>query len=176
MGRKDARRGRPVGFDEATVLDRALEVFWRRGYAAPLRTLEEATGVDRSTIYNSFGGKRGLYERAAQRYVDRVEQALFALLEEGAGVDAFLDRLAAQLGDPAAPAGCLIVNELATGSASSAASTRYLDALEAGLARALGRSALAAVFASAVVGINQVAVASPERALAMIDAARTLGR
>ncbi|MEM1417910.1 MAG: helix-turn-helix domain-containing protein [Myxococcota bacterium] len=176
MSTKDTRRGRPIAFDERTVLEAALHVFWRRGFAASLRELEEATGVDRSTIYNSFGGKRGLYERAAGHYVERLEAVLFALLVPGAGVGPFLDRLAAQIRDATTPAGCLIVRELATGAASPAATARYLEGLEAGLVAALRRPELAPLLAGAIVGINQVAVASQERALAMIEAVRELAR
>lgn len=174
MSGKDSRRGRPVGFDEAAVVEVALDVFWRRGYAASLRELEAATGVDRSTIYNSFGGKRGLYERAAHRYVDLLEAELFVHLQVGA--EPFLERLAAQIGNAEGPRGCLIVNELATGSASPSASGRYLDSLTSRATRALGAPELATLLVSAVVGINQIAVTSPERALAMIGGVRAFLR
>jgi TetR/AcrR family transcriptional repressor of nem operon len=57
------------GFDDDTVVDRAMEEFWSHGYAntSPAQ-LAEATGVAKGSLYNAFGSKRELFERALQRY------------------------------------------------------------------------------------------------------------
>ncbi|HKP62688.1 MAG TPA: TetR/AcrR family transcriptional regulator [Polyangiales bacterium] len=63
--------GRPREFDETQVLDRALEVFWRKGYeGASVEDLVQATGLSRASLYGAFGDKDKLYERAIERYRD----------------------------------------------------------------------------------------------------------
>jgi AcrR family transcriptional regulator len=60
------RLGRRPGFDSEAVVAAAIVAFWAKGFeATTLSDLEAATGVDRSSIYNSFGGKEGLYRSAA---------------------------------------------------------------------------------------------------------------
>lgn len=62
---------RPREFDESVVLDAAMQCFWLRGYdATSVRDLIEATGVTGASLYNAFGDKRALYERALDRYVE----------------------------------------------------------------------------------------------------------
>lgn len=64
--------GKPQ-FDEAAVIDAALIVFWRQGYAAAsISDLTEATGLSRSSIYQRFGDKGGLFREALAAYTRRV--------------------------------------------------------------------------------------------------------
>ena len=63
-----------VQFDMDDVLSRAMHVFWRHGYrATTMRALEDAAGIGGGSIYNTFGGKRGLF-LAALRHYDRVHR------------------------------------------------------------------------------------------------------
>ena len=49
---------RPVEFDEDKVLTNAMEQFWKEGYeASSVRKLLDCTGINRGTLYNSFGDK-----------------------------------------------------------------------------------------------------------------------
>ena len=60
---------RPRGFDEDKVIKSALTIFWKKGYeATSIRELEEATGLSRISIYNTFGDKEGLFLRALDLY------------------------------------------------------------------------------------------------------------
>jgi AcrR family transcriptional regulator len=60
---------RPRAFDEAEVLDRAMEVFWRHGYdGASFATLTKAMGMNSPSIYAAFGGKQDLFEAVLDRY------------------------------------------------------------------------------------------------------------
>lgn len=61
--------GRPKGFDEDEVLDRAMEVFWAKGFsAASAEDLLAAMGIGKGSFYLAFkGGKRELYERTLER-------------------------------------------------------------------------------------------------------------
>lgn len=56
-------------FDEDDVLDKALHVFWERGYdAASLTDLQDATGLTKSSLYKAFESKEGLFRRVVDRY------------------------------------------------------------------------------------------------------------
>ncbi|MEL7378280.1 MAG: helix-turn-helix domain-containing protein, partial [Bacteroidota bacterium] len=58
-------------FNESEVLDKARDLFWERGYhATSISDLEKALGLSRSSLYNSFGGKRALYDLTLARYRD----------------------------------------------------------------------------------------------------------
>ncbi|HVY16222.1 MAG TPA: TetR/AcrR family transcriptional regulator [Rhodopila sp.] len=62
---------RPREFDEATVLDAAAGCFWSRGYeATSVRDLIEKTGITGASLYNAFGDKRTLYQKALDHYVE----------------------------------------------------------------------------------------------------------
>lgn len=73
--------GRPRQFDADRALDRALQVFWRRGYeGATLAELTKAMRINRPSLYAAFGDKASLFRRALDRYAAQhachVEQAL----------------------------------------------------------------------------------------------------
>ncbi len=62
---------RPREFDEEAVLDAAVRCFWSRGYeATSIRDLIESTGITAASLYNAFGDKRALYEKALDHYVE----------------------------------------------------------------------------------------------------------
>jgi len=61
--------GRPKEYDDATVIDAAMDVFWTNGYeASSTQELCERTGLGRGSLYHAFGSKQKLYEQALQRY------------------------------------------------------------------------------------------------------------
>jgi AcrR family transcriptional regulator len=63
--------GRPREFDVEKALDRALKVFWRRGYeGASLPELTKAMRISRPSLYAAFGNKEALFRKAVDRYVD----------------------------------------------------------------------------------------------------------
>jgi AcrR family transcriptional regulator len=65
------RSGRPREFDVDKALDRALKVFWRRGYeGASLPELTKAMRISRPSLYAAFGNKEALFRKAIDRYLD----------------------------------------------------------------------------------------------------------
>src|SRR5262245_33795306 len=61
--------GRPRAFDFDKALDRALAVFWRKGYeGASLPDLTKAMGINRPSLYEAFGNKESLFRKAIERY------------------------------------------------------------------------------------------------------------
>src|ERR1700761_8560546 len=66
------RTGRPRSFCTDTALDRAMTVFWRKGYeGASLSDLTEAMGINPPSLYAAFGNKEGLFRAVLERYDDR---------------------------------------------------------------------------------------------------------
>ena len=61
---------RPREFDEGAVLD-AAACFWKQGYeATSVRDLVAQTGITAASLYNAFGDKRALYQKALDHYVE----------------------------------------------------------------------------------------------------------
>ncbi len=74
---------RPRKFDEEWALDAAMRVFWERGYeATSTQDLCDATGLGRSSLYNTFQSKRDLFGRALARYLDTMTAAQAAVLDD----------------------------------------------------------------------------------------------
>lgn len=70
-------------FDEERALDAAMRTFWEKGYeATSTQDLCEATGLGRSSIYNTFKSKHDLFERALAHYIDTMTTAQLAVLED----------------------------------------------------------------------------------------------
>jgi AcrR family transcriptional regulator len=67
--------GRPKNFSRKGVLEKALPLFWRRGFAeASLHQLEVATGVNKSGLYSEFKDKEDLFIQSLQYYLESLEQ------------------------------------------------------------------------------------------------------
>lgn len=127
--------GRPRAFDEETVLDRAAEVFWRHGYeGASLTALTTAMGINRPSLYATFGSKRQLFQRAFARYHETQLATVRAALAQPtayAAIEAFLRSSADGLTGGDHPPGCLSVQG---GLACSPENDRISEILAAGRA------------------------------------------
>jgi AcrR family transcriptional regulator len=67
--------GRPKKFNREGVLEKALPVFWRRGFAdASLHELEVATGVNKSGLYSEFKDKEDLFTESVRYYLEGLEK------------------------------------------------------------------------------------------------------
>ncbi len=61
--------GRPKNFDRTGVLEKAMPLFWRRGFAdTGLQDLEKATGVNKSGLYSEFKNKEDLFLESLKHY------------------------------------------------------------------------------------------------------------
>lgn len=179
---------RTMSFDRQDAVAGARALFWRRGYdSASTGDLEAATGLSRSSIYNTFGSKRGLFDAAIESYLDDVVRPLLAPLQANpvapAALDDYLARLAAAIAAQDRRddiRGCLL---LATASSSladdpeiRASITGYRATLEHAITR--GTSALAlpdatgTLVTAAVVGALTMARVDTRSAVDALSAAR----
>ncbi|MBP2302228.1 TetR/AcrR family transcriptional regulator [Azospirillum picis] len=83
-------RGRPPAFDRATVLERAMQVFWASGYdGASIPMLTEAMGISAQSLYAAFDSKEALYREAIEFYSRTIGgYAAQALEDEGDAIEA----------------------------------------------------------------------------------------
>jgi AcrR family transcriptional regulator len=106
--------GKPQ-FDESAVIAAAVQVFWRHGYAAAsISHLTEATGLSRSSLYQRFGDKDGLFREALAAYLKRVLRRMESV--EGRNARARLEALLRGFvarRSAERPAGCLIARSCA---------------------------------------------------------------
>lgn len=106
--------GRPRKFEEGRAVEAAMRAFWADGYeATSTQELCEATGLGRSSIYNTFASKRHLFVKALTHYMDDRTAQLVRLMEDGDRP--VRERLRTVLEwavapDEDDPAGCLVVN------------------------------------------------------------------
>ena len=105
---------RPREFDEAVVLDAAVECFWSRGYeATSVRNLIETTGLTAASLYNAFGGKRALFRAALDRYVERSIRERIKRCEAlppREAIAAFFDEILRRSLTDRQRKGCMLVN------------------------------------------------------------------
>lgn len=139
-----ARRGRPSAYDLDEVVARATAVFWAAGYdAVSVDDLERATGLNRSSLYSSLEGKRGLFDRCLRAYVETSEREQYAPVARGdRGVDdllALVDGVERRLASSEHPPGCFAVRSLVRGDGADIA-TASRDALASAIRAALARA------------------------------------
>src|SRR4029079_700668 len=106
--------GRVRQFDADVALDRALEVFWARGYeGATLPELTKAMGINRPMLYASFGNKEQLFRKALDRYQTGPMSFLAEALKEPtarAVVEAIFSGFVRMQRDRDKTRGCFIVS------------------------------------------------------------------
>lgn len=99
----------------------AMHLFWEKGYAATsLQDLEEATGLKRTSIYNTFGNKRTIFQKTLLLYRLQVEELLAAIMKEEATCRKALARWLRAIIDmhfsKDTPGGCLMILSVLEGS------------------------------------------------------------
>lgn len=108
--------GRPKGFSESGALEKALEVFWQRGYrGVGLTELLKEMGIARQSLYNTFGNKRQLFIKTVEHYRNtRLASALALLERDRSPIQNVKDvvRFFEQLALDKQARGCLVANSL----------------------------------------------------------------
>lgn len=104
---------RPRDFDEAAVLDAAVDRFWAHGYAATsVRDLGEAMGLGPASLYNAFEDKGTLFAKCLERYLQTNMSTRIQRLKTSFGprqaLEGFLAQTVAE--SLADPRGCMLVN------------------------------------------------------------------
>lgn len=114
--------------DDETVLDRATSVFWRLGYAATsMRDLTAVTGLSTAALYHRFNDKEGLFLESLRRYAEQGLTDRFARLSALdsplRAIQTFFDELIDSSADDPDRLGCLLVNTVLDGAATSSAAS-----------------------------------------------------
>jgi TetR/AcrR family transcriptional repressor of nem operon len=108
--------GRPKAFSENDALEKALDIFWQRGYqGVGLSELLDGMGIARQSLYDTFGNKRQLFIRAIEHYRNTRLAGALALLERpGSPTQNVKDvvRFFEQLALDKRARGCLVANSL----------------------------------------------------------------
>ncbi len=107
-------RGRPLSFNREVALDKAMHVFWERGYeAASVADLTAAMGITPPSLYTAFGDKEHLFLEAIEAYGKGPggfgPRALAEEPTARGAVQRMLEEGAAQLTDNCQPHGCMMV-------------------------------------------------------------------
>ncbi|MEV1093420.1 TetR/AcrR family transcriptional regulator [Streptomyces microflavus] len=103
-------------FDPDAALEAVIRLFWKQGIAATgVQDVVDATGLNRSSLYATFGGKRRLYLTALERYDERCSTPVLGqLAEDGRGLlavtDFFSALIEARCSGEYARWGCMISN------------------------------------------------------------------
>lgn len=108
-----------IEFDYDRAVDRATQLFWKRGYRdASLRDLLKVMGIGEGSFYNTFRSKRGLYLECLKHYNDTVSRrrlaALFSSPSVKDGVRAFFKTVLDELDNPKTPTVCLLAQSLSS--------------------------------------------------------------
>ena len=105
--------GRPRAFDMDTALEKALEVFWRKGYdGTSLSDLTDAMGINKPSLYAAFGNKEQLFLKAIELYESRPCAFFMPALEKPTAYEVaehMLYGAAANMADKDQPQGCVVI-------------------------------------------------------------------
>lgn len=109
---------RPVEFDEQKVLTNAMEQFWKEGYeASSVQKLLDCTGINRGTLYNSFGDKDTFFKSCVDQYNKLMAAQIAATLKNSDlkpwdAVVAYADETLVRVSNKHRSMGCLLVNSV----------------------------------------------------------------
>ncbi len=109
---------RPVEFEYNDVLTNAMEQFWREGFeASSVQKLLDVTGINRGTLYNSFGDKDTFFKACLDHYNKLIAKDLDASLNNAdlspwAAIEKYFDLAVLSVSNKQRSMGCLLVNSL----------------------------------------------------------------
>ncbi|TWT80524.1 HTH-type transcriptional repressor ComR [Planctomycetes bacterium CA13] len=110
------KTGRPTEFDREEALEKAMGLFWRKGYEATgLADLTKEMGIGRQSLYNAFGDKHSLFVAAVKNYGNWTVQQFTTTLQQPGSPIGNIQKLVqsivsfAKSGDNC---GCLLTNSM----------------------------------------------------------------
>ncbi|MBS1500814.1 MAG: TetR/AcrR family transcriptional regulator [Bacteroidetes bacterium] len=106
---------RTKDFDEDEVLQKAMNLFWLKGYnATSMQDLVDGLGISRSSLYDTYGDKHTLFIRALKRYRESAQQKLSKIIDEAPtareGIRRMLEYTIKELAGDKEQKGCFLVN------------------------------------------------------------------
>lgn len=115
--------GRPKGFDVDDVIEKAMAVFWAKGYeGTSLSDLTKAMGINKPSLYATFGNKEQLFLKVVDQYEKRPCGFFHPALgqkDARSVISALLNGAAESLSDNSHPQGCMVIQSALTGSDSA---------------------------------------------------------
>lgn len=106
---------RPPEFDRAQALVKALHLFWERGYErTTVRDLTEVMGISAPSLYNTFGGKKELFDEAVAAYTGSPMRVVPPGLHERTARAVFAKILEIAIREYASstqPRGCFVISD-----------------------------------------------------------------
>ncbi len=176
---------RTKAFDPDAALDRAVALFWARGYqAVSVQDLVDALGISRSSLYQTFGDKQALWLAALDRYRQQ-DEAGATLLREAeteplAALRRYFQAIVEGTASDTERRGCLLANAAVERGPSDAETAQRAQAALAGLQQTFERvltraqekdelpakhdaTALGRLLANTVYGLRATARLSPPR-------------
>ncbi len=102
-------------FQEEEVLEKAIQLFWCKGYhATSVQDIVDCLGISRSSLYDTFGDKRQLFLQALQSYRRMVEENMIQQVEASTHplvtIEALFTAIVASSLDDSTSKGCFMVN------------------------------------------------------------------
>jgi TetR/AcrR family transcriptional repressor of nem operon len=106
---------RTKDFDEGAVLEKAIKLFWQKGYnGTSMQDLVDGLGISRSSIYDTFGDKHQLYLKALCTYRQNAiavrDRILNAAVPAKAAIRQLMDLTIDQMTRDKQHKGCFLVN------------------------------------------------------------------
>jgi len=104
-------------FNEAEVLNKAMELFWEKGFhATSIQDLVDCLGINRASIYDTYGGKNSLFDKAFQNYQRIGSESVRNIFEAEPnvkkGFTKLFDRAIEEAKDDSCKKGCFVVNTI----------------------------------------------------------------
>ena len=109
---------RPVEFEYDKVLTNAMEQFWKEGYeASSVQKLLDCTGINRGTLYNSFGDKDTFFRSCVEHYNKGIEKNLNESLKNDKldpwkAISTYFELAVTGTSNKHRAMGCILVNSL----------------------------------------------------------------
>lgn len=102
-------------FDEKEILNKAMELFWEKGFhATSIQSLVSHLGINRASLYDTFGGKDELFNRAFEEYRNTAGKQLKSIFDKEStvreGIKKLFDVAIGEAITDEARKGCFVVN------------------------------------------------------------------